>query len=203
MSDTNTADASTDAPDDTAKPDSAAASAADKPDADKPESTFSQADLDRIVADRITRERAKYKDYGDLKAKAAEHDKAVEAQKTAEQRAQDEADRYKRQAEDLQGRLVRASVKAQAAAKDFADSDDAGGFLSTAEFVNADGEVDTDAIDKALDELLERKPHLRKAEPGPRPPMPNAAQGSSGQKPAEVDITPGMGRLRYAYGTSK
>jgi hypothetical protein len=200
MSDTDTADTA----------DATQTGAAAEPEAAAPaeaggkqEAAFSQADLDRIVADRIARERAKYKDYSDLKSKAAEHDKAVEAQKTAEQRAQDEADRYKRHAEELQGRLVRASIKAQAAAKEFADSDDAGGFLPAVEFVNADGEVDTEAIDKALDELLERKPHLRKAEPGPRPPMPNLAQGSSGTKPAEVNITPGMGRLRHAYSTTK
>ena len=33
--------------------------------------TFTQADLDRIVSERLQRERAKFADYDDLKAKAA------------------------------------------------------------------------------------------------------------------------------------
>jgi hypothetical protein len=44
----------------------------------KPES-FSQADVDRIVKERVQRERAKYADYDDLKARA-------EGAKTAEER---------------------------------------------------------------------------------------------------------------------
>lgn len=164
--------------------------------------TFSQAELDRVVADRLARERAKFKDYGDLKSKAAEHDKAVEAQKTAEQRAQDEAERYKKRAEGMMARLAQASIKAQAAAKDFADADDASGFLPAGDFVSSDGEVDSAAIDAALDDLLSRKPHLRKPEPGPRPPAPTRAQGSSGTGPSDVDVAPGMARLRHAYSTS-
>ena len=51
-----------------------------------------QADLDRIIADRISRERAKYADYDDIKAKAAEHDAAVEAQKSEAQKAIERAE---------------------------------------------------------------------------------------------------------------
>lgn len=48
-----------------------------------------QADLDRIIADRISRERAKYADYDELKAKAAKFDEATEAAKTeAEKQAE-------------------------------------------------------------------------------------------------------------------
>lgn len=36
----------------------------------KQEQTFTQADLDRVVTERIARERDKFKDYDDLKAKA-------------------------------------------------------------------------------------------------------------------------------------
>lgn len=51
-----------------------------------------QADLDRIIADRIARERAKYADYDDLKAKAAKYDEAVEAQKSEAQKAIERAE---------------------------------------------------------------------------------------------------------------
>lgn len=38
----------------------------------KQEQTFTQADVDRIVRERVQRERAKYADYDDLKAKAGQ-----------------------------------------------------------------------------------------------------------------------------------
>lgn len=45
----------------------------------KPDQAFTQADVDRIVSERIKREREKFADYDDLKAKA-------EGAKTAEER---------------------------------------------------------------------------------------------------------------------
>ena len=56
--------------------------------------TFSQADVDKIVKERVARERAKYADYDDLKAKAGQatslEDRVAEIERTAkaaEQRA--------------------------------------------------------------------------------------------------------------------
>lgn len=46
------------------------------------EQTFTQADIDRVVADRLTREREKFKDYDELKARA-------EGAKTVEQKLAD------------------------------------------------------------------------------------------------------------------
>lgn len=42
----------------------------------------SQADLDRLIGERITRERAKFADYDELKAKAAKVDQAEQANQT-------------------------------------------------------------------------------------------------------------------------
>lgn len=39
------------------------------------EKTFTQAEVDKLIRDRLARERGKYADYDDLKAKAAEADK--------------------------------------------------------------------------------------------------------------------------------
>lgn len=50
-----------------------------------------QADLDRIIADRLSREKAKYADYPDLKAKAAKFDEVEQANKTELQKALDRA----------------------------------------------------------------------------------------------------------------
>src|SRR5882762_5281206 len=57
----------------------------------KPVQTFTQAEVDRIAADRAARERAKFADYDDLKAKAAQVDAAEEAKKDELQKAKDAA----------------------------------------------------------------------------------------------------------------
>lgn len=51
--------------------------------------TFTQAEVDSIVGERLARERQKYPDYEELKTKAAEYDKAQEANKTELQKAQE------------------------------------------------------------------------------------------------------------------
>lgn len=57
----------------------------------EPEKTFTQADIDRIVSERLDRERGKYADYDELKAKAAKFDEAEEASKTELQKATEKA----------------------------------------------------------------------------------------------------------------
>ena len=61
--------------------------------------TFTQADVDRIVRERVQRERAKYADYDDLKAKAGD------ATSLEERVAQIE-----RQAQESEARALRAEV---------------------------------------------------------------------------------------------
>lgn len=74
-----------------------------------------QADLDRIIADRLSRERAKFADYDDLKAKAAEHDKAVEASKTEAQKAADRLAALESQVTEYETREQIAAWKAEVA----------------------------------------------------------------------------------------
>ena len=57
----------------------------------KPEKTFTQSELNAIIEDRLGKEKAKYADYDDLKAKAAEYDKQVNANKTELEKALDRA----------------------------------------------------------------------------------------------------------------
>lgn len=52
----------------------------------EPDKTLTQADVDRIVAERVARERGKFADYGDLKAKAAKFDELDQASKTEQER---------------------------------------------------------------------------------------------------------------------
>lgn len=72
-----------------------------------------QADLDRMIADRLARERAKYADYDDLKTKAAEFDKASEAQKSEAQRALERAEAAEAAAATSQQQLLRYKVAAE------------------------------------------------------------------------------------------
>jgi len=70
----------------------------------------SQADLDRIIGDRVARERGKFADYDELKAKAAELDKASEATKSEIQKATERADAAERRAKDAEISALRAEV---------------------------------------------------------------------------------------------
>jgi len=79
----------------------AAAAAAQTTPAQPAGKTFTQAELDSIVADRLARERAKYPDYEDLKAKAAKYDAAEEAGKSELQKANDKAAALKTELEAL------------------------------------------------------------------------------------------------------
>lgn len=54
--------------------------------------TFTQDEVNAIVTDRLTRDRAKYADYDDLKAKAEKFDQIEEANKTELQKANERAD---------------------------------------------------------------------------------------------------------------
>ena len=55
----------------------------------QPERTFTQAEMNAIISDRLSRERSKYADYDDLKAKAQQFDAAQEAGKTELQKQLD------------------------------------------------------------------------------------------------------------------
>lgn len=49
----------------------------------QPERTFTQAEMNAIISDRLSRERSKYADYDDLKAKAQQFDAAMPHRKRA------------------------------------------------------------------------------------------------------------------------
>lgn len=96
------------------------------------EKTFTQAELDRILADRLDRDRKKYADYDDLKAKITEFERAeAERQKQAmteqerlaaekaeaERKAQEAEDRAAQTLAAANERLIKAAfmLKARAA----------------------------------------------------------------------------------------
>lgn len=146
----------------------------------------SQADLDRIIADRVARTKAQFKDYGDLKAKAAELDQFKAANQTAEQKAAEDLARW--QSESQRWQQVAVGSRIQALAADFADPTDAVSALpELSKYLGSGGEIDDEAIRTDLADVLNRKPHWRKPDGAPTPPRlpaPNLAQGSGGGRPA-------------------
>lgn len=111
--------------------------------------TFSQEELDRIVADRVSREKSKYKDYGDLKKRAA-------AAMTDNEKALHEAEQRGRSAatESYGKRLAKSELRAAAAGQVAPEALD--GFLEFADmsrFVGEDGEPDAKAIASAIKKL--------------------------------------------------
>lgn len=81
-----------------------------------------QADLDRIIADRVSRERAKYSNYDELKAKADQFDKVEEAQKTEVQKLQDRLTAAESEAAELKTAQHRAELIATIAAETGVDA---------------------------------------------------------------------------------
>lgn len=81
------------------------------------ERTFTQAEMNAIIADRLNRERSKYADYDDLKAKAQQFDAAQEAGKTELQKATEKAAALQAQVDALTSantvREMRTKVSAE------------------------------------------------------------------------------------------
>ena len=120
------------------------------------EKKFTQADIDRVVQERLARERQRYSDYDDLKAKVdaqkSEAEKAVEAAR---------AEGAKEVASKYQKRLFEAEVRSHAAALKFRDAGDALSVFGDSEgLVSDDGSVDGAAIQKRLSEIASQKPYL-------------------------------------------
>jgi len=145
--------------------------------------TFTQADLDRIVQQRVVREREKFADYDDVKARAAEFDKLQEAQKTETQKAIERAEAAElavtQATQQLRTTALRAGVIAEAARRDVVDPDAAVALLpmDAVQWNETNGTWEN--ISSALDALLEAKPYLVKPSGGTRP-SGSADQGARG-----------------------
>ena len=79
----------------------------------------SQEDLDRVIGEYLARERARYSDYDEVKAKAKQFDADQEARKTEEQKAADRLTALEARAAAAEARAAEAeaaAVRAQVAA---------------------------------------------------------------------------------------
>ena len=118
--------------------------------------------------------------------KARKLDELEEANKSEAERLTARAEAAEKRATELRDRAVAAEVKAIASGT-FADVTDAEGAINPADYVTDAGEIDTDGIKARLDELLEAKPHWRKAPAAPPRPKPDPGQGAR-QAPAETNF---------------
>jgi hypothetical protein len=85
-----------------------------KPDEGK---TFTQAELDRILDERVKRERSKYADYDELKAKAAKFDELEAGNKTEIQKAADRAAAAERERDEAKAASLRLEIAAEKGVK--------------------------------------------------------------------------------------
>lgn len=171
--------------------------------------TLTQADVDRIVADRLKRERAKFADYDELKAKAEAADKAKESDKgeadklteqlTKMQADLDEERRQRRIIEVTQEKgLTPAHVKRltgstkeelEASADELLED-----FPIPAKSDGGDDDGKGDSDDKGTGKGGEAKSSR---------PKEALKSGAAPSDTAPADVTPGMGRLRAAYANSE
>ena len=86
------------------------------------EKTFTQAEMDAIIGERLARERSKYADYDEVKAKAAKYDEVEEANKTELQKAVEERDALKARIDKLEADKAHADAVAKAAAEHGVDA---------------------------------------------------------------------------------
>jgi len=84
---------------------------------EEPERTFTQSEMDAIIGDRIGRERKKYADYEELKAKAAKFDEAEEASKSELQKATERAEALQKQLDEMVKADSSRKLKEQIAAE--------------------------------------------------------------------------------------
>lgn len=74
------------------------------------EAITSQEDFDKRIQARLARERSKFADYDDVKAKAAEFDKSQEASKTEVQKATERAEKAEADLAAIQSSSLRSEV---------------------------------------------------------------------------------------------
>lgn len=87
------------------------------------EKTFTQAEMDAIIGDRLKRERAKYADYDEVKAKAAKYDEAEEAGKSELQKAVERAEKAEGALKALENERKLAELRAEIAKEQGIEAD--------------------------------------------------------------------------------
>lgn len=142
----------------------------------------SQEELNRIIGERLAREREKYVDYEDLKAKAAAHDKAVADAMSENEKAVAAAreEGEKTATEKANARLIRSEARAVAAELKALNPAIAIAAIDLSDIkVGDNGEPDAAAIKAKLEKLAADEPYLF-GEAKQAPPKADPSQGGGG-----------------------
>lgn len=75
------------------------------------ERTFSQTEVDRIIGDRLAREREKYGDYEDLRAKATKLDELEDAKKSDEQKLLERIEAAEKRVTEAESRAQKSDLQ--------------------------------------------------------------------------------------------
>ncbi|MGW4802996.1 hypothetical protein [Kitasatospora sp. NPDC004272] len=139
--------------------------------------------IDRMKAELAAEKRARQA----AEAKTREYE---DRDKSDLEKATTKAERLEKIAAKAAARAVAAEIKSNAR-EHFADPTDAAEVLMrhVDKYVDGDGEIDNDAIQRDLEDLLERKPHWAKPVPAPAPVPEPAAPARPAAKP-----DPGQGQ---------
>lgn len=133
-----------------------------------PPKTFTQAELDAIIEDRLQRERKKYGDYDTLRERAAKLQTIEDAQKSEQQKLQEQLAALQKQTELATGQrrdaLVRSAIVAAAAKAGVADPVDAYSLLDKSKIEIKDDDT-VNGVAEAIAALIEAKPYLLKTTP--------------------------------------
>lgn len=145
--------------------------------------TFTQADIDRVVQERLARERSKFGDYDDLKAKAAKLDELEAENQSVLEKAQTRAEQAEQAAKAADERareaLLRSNVVTVATKANAVDPDAVLALLDTKNLeLGDDGQFQ--GLEEAVNGLLEAKPYLVGAAPTPGRPGGSAEGGARG-----------------------
>lgn len=153
-----------------------------------------QADFDRMIGERLARERQKFADYDDLRAKAERLNELEAANRSELEKAQAAiAERDAKLADlpkQVRGQILRFA--STASAKGFIDPEDA--------LLGIDPDVDladNAAVATALDDLAARKPHLVREQKRTVPRRPKPEGGTGGDSP-DGDLGSLQGKERAA-----
>lgn len=151
------------------------------------ERKFSQAEVDAILKERLAREKGKYADYDDLKAKAgkwAEHEQAQKSELEKIQEAKEAAERKAQEAEARANeRLIRAAFVAEAARNGAKHPEDAFSLADRAGVTIAD-DGSVAGVAEAVKALLDAG-RLPLSANRPTPPNLNGGAGG-GARPGET-----------------
>lgn len=161
---------------------------------------YTQAQIDEIITDRIKRERKKFADYDDLKAKLAEFESQAEEKRQSEltdlQKAQEQAQQFETKLQELTAQLEaeRNNARQQAIKNEFIkvassaniidiDAAMALSDLSAVE-IGEDGKVS--GVNDVIKTLVEHKPYLvAKKQTHPIGTATNGGSGGQSEKTAE------------------